>query len=278
MSSRPGEILRTAELQLASAHVEAPRAAVEVLLMWVLDTDRAGLYARSSTLTAHEREAFERAVGRVASGTPVQHLTGEQVFRGLVLRVRPGVFVPRPETELLVDRALELVAGVEAPSVVDVGTGTGAIALAIASERPGARIVATDRSPDAVALALENASRLGVKLDLREGDLLTALDTRDRGALDLVVSNPPYVRSTEFASLPTVVREDPVHALVGEIDVYERLAADAAAWLRGGGGVAVEIGESQAAEVVEVFAGSFTSTRVHRDLTGRDRFVTGRRR
>lgn len=220
---------------------------------------------------------YGRALCQRCAGTPLQHLTGEQAFRRIVLDVRPGVFVPRPETEILVEVALRLLGPEDGPVVVDVGTGTGAVALAVKDERPDATVLATDLSPEAVDLALANAARLELEVSVLQGDLLDPLPPELRGWVDLVVSNPPYVTPEEYGELPAEVRADPALALIGGTPVYERLAEDAARWLRDGGLLAVEIGSGQGDAVVEVLHRSFTDVRVEQDLAGRDRVATGRR-
>ena len=253
---RPAEVVRRGAGYLERHEVDQPLATAEVLLASILGTDRTGLYLREEGLSTAEAKRFGRALCRRCTGTPVQHLTGEQGFRGLVLTVRPGVFIPRPETEVVVDAALVAVAALEAPLVVDVGTGTGAIALSIALEHPGARVVATDASPEAVALAREHAGRFGLAVDVREGDLLEPIADELAGKVDLVVSNPPYVEPSEL----------------------EGLFAQAAACLRPGGMVVVEIGDAQGEAVAGAMrAAGFAGVRVGPDLTGRDRFVEGRR-
>ncbi len=159
-----------------------------------------------------------------------------------MLHVRPGVFIPRPETEILVDAALAEIDGLEAPVVVDVGTGTGAIALSLAQEHPGASTWATDLATEAVTLARENAVRLDLEVTVVEGDLLQPLPARLRGHVDLVVSNPPYVTDDVYETLPPHVRADPALALRGGVEIYARLAAEAGGWLGSGGAIALEIG------------------------------------
>lgn len=272
MSGRPTEVLLRAERYLDRHGVDAPRATAEILLADVLRTDRVGLYTRAERLTPDQARDFGRALCRRCEGVPLQHLTGEQAFRGIVVAVRPGVFVPRPETEVVVETALAAIADVAEPLVVDVCTGTGVIALAIASERPDARVLAVDRSPAAAALARENAERLGLEVEVLEGDLLAPIPDDLRGAVDLVVSNPPYVRPDEVDALPADVLADPMEALVGDLALTERLALGAREALRQGGTFIVEIGEAQADEVRGVLAG-FRDVRVERDLVGRDRVV-----
>mgnify|MGYP003397127080 FL=1 len=214
---------------------------------------------------------FGRAICQRCAGTPVQHLTGEQAFRGITLEVRPGVFVPRPETELLVEHALSTVGDREDPVVVDAGTGTGAIALAVKDERPDSTVFATDVSSEAVELARSNASRLGLDVTVLEGDLLEPLPGDLRGWVDLVASNPPYVPAEEIDDLPAEVRVEPVLALAGGVELYRRLAAQSSRWLRDGGTLAVEIDARLRDDVARVFAETFVDVRVLRDLAGRDR-------
>jgi release factor glutamine methyltransferase len=274
---RPSDVVRRAAGYLERHGVESPRETAEILLMHVLDIDRAGLYARVDGLDAREARMFGRALCQRCAGTPLQHLTGEWGFRRIVLEVRPGVFIPRPETEVLVEAALRALGRAEAPVVVDVGTGTGAVALSIKDERPGAKVFATDLAPEAVELARANAARLGLDVSVLEGDLLEPLPAELRGWLDLVVSNPPYVTPQQLEDLPTEVRADPELALVGDLEIYRRLAGEALRWLRDGGVLAVEIGASQGTAVAEALERSFMDVRVTTDLVGRDRVVVGRR-
>ena len=275
---RPAEVLRRGAGYLEGHDVDQPLATAEVLLASILGTDRTGLYLREEGLSSAEAKRFGRALCRRCTGTPVQHLTGEQGFRRLVLEARPGVFIPRPETEIVVDVALEAIAGIEAPVVVDVGTGTGAIALSLALEHPGARVLATDVAPKALAVARVNAERYGLEVDLREGDLLEPVASELRGEIDLVVSNPPYIAPSDVIALPRDVRADPPRALVGGIDVYERLFPQALECLRPGGTVVVEVGDDQGETVASAAAAAgFDDVRVWPDLTWRDRVVWGRR-
>jgi release factor glutamine methyltransferase len=246
-------------------------------MMHVLGTDRAGLYTRTDGLDTREARTFGRAICQRCTGTPLQHLTGEQTFRRIVVEVRPGVFVPRPETEVLVGHALLAIGEVQDPVVVDVGTGTGAIALAVKDERPDSTVYATDRSAEAVELAASNARKLGLDVHVLEGDLLTPLPDELRGWVDLVASNPPYITPDEYEDLPPEVKADPELALLGGRDVYLRLAAEALRWLRDGGVLAVEAAASQGEEITEALARSFMDVRVEPDLAGRDRVVLARR-
>jgi release factor glutamine methyltransferase len=274
---RPSDVLRRATDYLDRHGVESPHATAEVLMMHVLGTDRAGLYARKDALDAREARMLGRAICQRCTGTPVQHLTGEQAFRRIVLAVRPGVFVPRPETEVLVGHALSAIEGVDEPVVADAGTGTGAVALAVKDERPDAAVFATDLSAESVELARANAGRLGLDVRVLEGDLLEPLPEDLRGWVDLVVSNPPYVAAEELDDLPAEVRADPQLALLGGIDLYRRLAVEAMRWLRDGGTLAVEIHARLGEEVARVLSNGFADVRVERDLAGRDRVVLARK-
>lgn len=275
---RPSDIVARAADYLGRHQVESPRQTAEALLMYFLGTDRAGLYSRSEGLDARTAKIFGRALCQRCHGVPLQYLVGEQQFLDLVLGVAPGVFVPRPETEIVVERAAETLEGRESPAVIDVGTGTGAIALAVKRLRPDARVVATDVSEDAVAVARANASRLGLDVAVLPGDLLDPVPEELRGAVDLVVSNPPYVTREEYDDLPGEVKAEPYEALVGGTDVHRRLAAGTRGWLRPGGWLVMEIGESQGVEVAELLADRFEPVEVLPDLTGRDRIARGRLR
>ena len=271
------ETIRRSTAYLERHGVESARATVEVLLMSFLGADRAGLYARTAGLDARTAKLFGRALCQRCQGVPVQHLTGRQQFFDLVLDVRPGVFVPRPETETLVEVALEAIRATSAPTVVDVGTGTGAVALAIARFRPDARVIATDIAPSAVALTSRNAVRLGLQIDILLGDLLGPVPPDLRGHLDLIVSNPPYVALHELEDLPAEVKREPYEALVGGTGAHRRLAAAAAVWLAPGGWLVSEIGETQRGEVEALFGRTLVDVEVLPDLAGRDRVVRGRR-
>jgi release factor glutamine methyltransferase len=275
---RPSELVPRAAGYLERHGVDSSVVTAELLLADALGTSRSDLYRRERALTPAEARAFGRSLCTRCSGVPVQHITGEEGFRYLVLMVRPGVFIPRPETEVLVDTALEAIAEVATPLVVDVGTGTGAVGLALADERRDAEVWATDRSATAVSLARENATRLGLPVRVVEGDLLSSLPGALTGRLDLVVSNPPYLEPEEHAALPPEVRADPYDALVGGTEVIERLAAAARGWLRPGGTLAFEIAETQGDAARDILGRhGFEDVTVRPDLAGRDRVVVARR-
>ena len=273
----PAQVVERAADYLARHDVESPRETAEVLLRYFLRTDRAGLYARREGLDTRTAKLFGRALCQRCHGVPLQYLTGEQQFLDLVLGVAPGVFVPRPETEVLVERVLETIRSVNDPVVVDVGTGTGAIALAVKRRRPETTVHATDVSEDAVDVARANASRHALDVRIHHGDLFAPLPDELRGRVDLVASNPPYVTREEYEDLPDEVRAEPYEALVGGTDVHRRLSEEAPWWLRPGGHLVVEMGAAQGSEVAGILeAAAFTDVEVLPDLTGRDRIVRGR--
>ena len=274
---RPAHVIQRAAEYLDRHGEESPVPTAERLLSHVLGTDRTGIYAREG-LTSQEAKLFGRALCRRCAGEPLQHVTGEQGFRRLRIGVRPGVFVPRPETEVLVQAVLDASADVRSPVVVDVCTGSGAVALAIKDERPDATVFAIDLAPEAVALARENAEALGLEMAVFEGSLLDPLPPEMRGQVDVVACNPPYVSPEQRDSLPPDVRAEPELAVFGGLELYERLFAQAMSYLRAGGLVAVEIEESTAASVSKAAErAGFEERSVRRDLAGRDRVVCGRR-
>jgi release factor glutamine methyltransferase len=280
MSGGPNraDLIRRSAAYLAAHGVESPLASTEALLMRILGTDRAGLYRGSDGLDTATAKLFGRALCQRCRGVPLQYLTGEQQFMDLSLSVSPGVFVPRPETEVLVDVALSTVEGLsDPPVVVDVGTGTGAVGLAIKHHRPDAVVWATDVSEAAVTMARANGVRLGLDVDVRLGDLLDPLPPHLVGRVDLLVSNPPYVTEEEYEDLPQEVKIEPLEALVGGTGVHRRLVDAASRWLAPGRWLVVEIGAAQGREVTALAQEGLVDVEVLPDLAGRDRVVRGRR-
>jgi release factor glutamine methyltransferase len=273
---RPSDVVNRAADYLARHDVESPRETSEALLLYFLGTDRAGLYSRAEGLDTRTARLFGRALCQRCHGVPLQYLTGEQQFLDLVLGVAPGVFVPRPETEVLVERALEVLDGAAAPVVVDIGTGTGAVALAMKRRRPDAVVYSTEVSSDAVAVARANASRHALDVQVLEGDLFAPLPPKLEGRVDMVVSNPPYVTEEEYEDLPEEVKAEPYEALVGGVDVLRRLVEGSPMWLSPGGWLVVEIGAAQGEEVAGLLGDRFEAVEVLPDLAGRDRVARGR--
>lgn len=260
---------RIADL-LASAQVEVgPREAD-----WLLEAAE-----RRAQGDQVERIALELARRR-AKGEPLQYVIGTAAFRHLELSVGPGVLVPRPETEVLVERALDRLP--EDGAIVDVGTGSGAIALAIRHERPDARVWATDDSEEALRYARDNRARLDLDVEILRGSLFEPLPGSMRGDFDVIVANPPYVSETETHLVgQDVLEHEPDHAVFGGSDglrIVTTLVSQALPWLRPGGWLVCEIGQGQSEAVVKLFEGAgFLRSGVHRDLAGWDRIVEGRK-
>jgi release factor glutamine methyltransferase len=267
------------EMLLAKAGIPAARREALWLLEAATGTRSSDLLARGTSVGGEQpREALDLA-GRRAAGEPLQYITGVAGFRHLELAVGPGAFIPRPETELVAERAMERLPS--RGTAVDVGTGSGAIALAVAQERPDASVWATEISTEALAWARRNRDSLCLEVRLVLGDLFEGLPSTLKGRVDVVVSNPPYVRPDELASLPVdVARHEPAQALLAEdggMGVTERLAGEASAWLRSTGWLVLEIAEAQGARVAGLLESSgYEDVSVRKDLTGRDRIAEGR--
>ena len=281
---KPREAVRETERALRAAGVPEPGTDAELLVGHVLGRRRSELYLSERTLEEPERRRLRSLCERRRRREPLQHVLGEWGFRRLTLAVDGRALVPRPETEVVVERCLVLLAGVPAPLAVDVGTGSGAIALALADEHPGARVVAVDASAEALALAAENARRTGLadRVELLRADALVSGDslrpgTEAHGAFDLVVSNPPYVGADELAGLQPEVRDhEPREALVGP-GVTEAVARRARALLRPGGRLVLEVGDGQAPRVAALLCSlAFDEIAVTPDLAGVDRVVDAR--
>lgn len=276
------EVVRLSTAHLAERGLATPRLDAELLIGHALGMSRVDLYVHHDRpLSESELAACRELLRRRAEREPVAQIIGEWGFRGLRFAVDRRVLVPRPETELLAGRCLELLAGLgsEAPRVLDVGTGSGAIAIAVAVEHPGARVTACDLSPGALELAGQNAARNGVALELVVSDLLAAFAGR---RFDLIVANPPYVAEAELQGLePEVGEYEPRLALVagqrGD-ELLLALAAGAAEHLEPGGWIALECGAGQPPAVAEALTGAgFEQVRTSADLVGIERFVEGRR-
>jgi release factor glutamine methyltransferase len=263
------EVLRGATEYLSARGIENPRLDAELLLARALGLTRIELYTQHDRpLTDAERTTARGLVQRRGKREPLAYVLGDWDFRRLTLKTDARALVPRPETEIVVERCLALLDGIESPRVVDVGTGSGAIALAIAQERPGSRVDATDSSPAALELARENAAANGLTVEFRHGDLLAGL----AGPFDLVVSNPPYVDAAELAALEPEVREwEPRGALVDDGQTG-RLAAGAKAVLEGW--LVLEVHEAQARVVTAMLeAEGYSRVGVVNDLAGKERVV-----
>lgn len=278
------ELLQWTEQHFRAQGIESARLDAEILLAHALGTQRVGLYLDFEKPTyPEERARFRELVMRRARDrVPVAQLVGVREFWSLELNVTSDVLSPRPETETLVEAALDRLPDKErAYRVLDLGTGSGAVALAIRSERPQATVTATDISPEALQIARANAEQLHLSEGLRlfEGDLFEAVAGEK---FDLVVSNPPYIARRDAGGLPPELAHEPEVALFGGEDGYEvleRVVAGLAEALRPGGAVAIELASDQAERVAGWLSeGGFIEIEIIRDLTRRPRVVAARKR
>jgi release factor glutamine methyltransferase len=281
--------LRAAIARLEECDVPSAPLAAELLLMHVLQRDRTWLYAHPEfELGPEDTAAYAQFIERRSEGVPTQYLTGRQEFWGLEFEIGPGVLIPRPETEHVIEVALERIGErrAEPLRIADVGTGSGCIAVALARELPGAEIVATDISAAALDYARRNAARHGVskRIQFLRADLLEAAmeaSGRAESRFDLIVSNPPYVGRNDAATLPREVREhEPAEALFAGDDglqIYPALIDEAARKLAPNGTLVLEIGYDGAQYVGSLLSASqWTDLRVTRDLAAIERVISAR--
>ena len=268
------DLLVAATKELEQAGVPSPRVDAEWLLAHALGISRTELYADGDETPPDRERLFRELVARRATREPLGYVLGEWGFRRLTLRVDPRVLIPRPETEAVVERCLELLAEAAEPRVLDVGVGSGAIALAIADEHPGARVMATDNSPGALAVAEENRARAGLedRVELAQGELLAGAN----GPFDLVVSNPPYVKPDEVDLLePEVARFEPREALIAH-GVTEAIAEQALPRLAPGAPLVLEAADGEAHYVATLLTElGYRDVWIGEDLAGRERVVDG---
>lgn len=282
--------LQAAIARLTAENVPSPRMNAEMLLMFTLNCDRAHLYAHPEReLTAEEQSRYDEALTQRSKGVPAQYITGHQEFWGLDLIVSAAVLIPRPETEHLIETVLRLAGPLKSPIIADVGTGSGAIALALAKELPNAEIHATDNSPAALEIAEANAARLQLefrksnqhaperRLFFHDTDLLRGLEAK---AFDLVVSNPPYVGESEEDEVQLEVRKfeprNAVFAGPSGVEVIEKLIPAAHGVLKPGGYLVMEISGTIAGGVRALLAG-WGDVTISKDLQGILRVAAARK-
>jgi release factor glutamine methyltransferase len=280
---RIAEIIHNAATRLDAESIDDARLEAEVLLAYVLRADRAHLLARMADDADAEASArFEVLLARRLAREPLAYIVGHREFYGIEVECAPGALIPRPETEMLVELALDEVRRRgDALRIVDVGTGSGAIALAIAANAPGVRVTAIDASEAALAVARRSVERTGVadRVELRAGDLL-----EEQGVFDVIVANLPYVSAAEWELVQPEIREyEPREALVGGAsgtEAVERLLREAPPHLAPGGLLAAEIGATQGARLLAVARECFPDAHVCviKDLAGLDRVLEIRRR
>ncbi len=292
-------VLHWGRSYLRAAGVEEPARTAAILLGHVLDHDTGWVYAHPEEMLDEEHLfAFHRVVKKRAQRVPVQYITGCQEFMSLEFLVCPGVFIPRPETEILVEWVLKVSRSLRPkvckgggqetgdPLIVaDIGTGSGVVAVSVAYYVPWCRVYATDISTRALKVAAENAARNGVagRVSFWQGDLFQPLDENGlAGQVDIIATNPPYVSTAEYRDLePEVRRWEPAEALLAGprgLDFYPRLAGEAPRYLKPGGYLGLEVGYNQAGAVTAMLQsdGRYTAIEVWRDYAGRDRVVTAR--
>jgi release factor glutamine methyltransferase len=281
-------ILQWATGYLKNRGIESPRSAAELLLAHALETDRVHLYMHhDQPLEKPELALFKTFIQRRLQGEPVAYIVGRKGFWSLDLGVTPAVLIPRPETERLVEAALDWLAARgtgSAAAVMDLGTGSGAIVLSIASESSGHRFYASDLSPEAIAVARRNAMTAGIAERVRffVGDWLGAL--RRGPIFDLIVSNPPYIATGEWSQLqPEIVRYEPRLALDGDVDglrCYRAIVATAHHHLKPGGALMLEIGcdQGEAVRRIAETNGAYAEFNCLKDYSSRDRVVTMRKK
>ena len=276
--------LASTATRLSRAGVEPALREAEWLLLYILDTTRTELYSRPDReLTESQARLLSGAVSRRCARVPLQHILGDTEFYGLRFLVSPCVLIPRPETETLVENVVDELSQRGRPSILDVGTGSGAIAIAVARNLPSAICVATDLSHEALSVAASNARLNGVsdRVRLVRADLFSAF--RRGRSFDALVSNPPYIASGDIPGLQPEVRDhDPLLALDGGPDgyrFYRTLLPEAAHMIRAGGLLALEVGDGQGGAVAGMVqdTGAFTNVRVLPDLSSHDRVVLARR-
>ncbi len=282
------ELIQVTSEYLDGKGVESAKLNAERLLADVLGLSRIELfYQHDRPVLGAELDNYRDLVRRRAQGEPLQQILGETEFYSRMFKVEPGVFIPRPETERLVEEAVALVAPPDrrllAPVAVEIGCGTGIIGISLALDVPRLNVYATDVNPAAIQLTKHNAHTLGAdpRVHVLQGNRFDPLPDHLKGQVDLVVSNPPYIRAADIPGLAIEVSgHDPAEALDGGKDglvFYRALASKLSDWLRPGGHVAVEIGDDQGQDVEDIFSASgLEEIRVIRDYADRDRVVTAR--
>ena len=271
------DALRAASGMLAQAGVPDPAVDAAFLLSHVTGTPHLLLCAEGwRELTQSQLDAYQALIDRRCQREPLQYILGTAQFMGVTLRAQPGALIPRNDTETLCEQALARMQGRE--RVLDLCTGTGALAIAIALQFPGAQVTAADISADALAVARQNIADTGARVTLRQGDLFAAAAGE---RFDIIVSNPPYITAEEMADLQPEVCREPALALYGGLDgldFYRRIAREAPDYLSPGGWLLLEIGSAQAEAVSALLAERFEALAVYPDMQGLPRAVAARLR
>jgi release factor glutamine methyltransferase len=265
---------------LSHHQIPTPRLDAEVLLTQVLKTDRKGIYLSWATIVPEqEKETFQNLISRRIKGEPVSYIIGKKEFWSLTFKVNPAVMIPRPETETLVEEALKIFPSRSSLFILEIGTGSGAISIALATELPQASIIASDISCEALTVAKENASSHGVdSIRFIEGNLFEPLEGENK-IFDLIISNPPYIPTDAIPHLPSGIRDyEPLIAFDGGIDgleLYRKIIREAHHHLKHGGYLLLEVGKGQYQEVSEIISKTqkFFTPKIIHDLSGVERVV-----
>ena len=277
--------IESATKRFEEAGIESAQADAEILASFVLQINRGELLSKTITDESFSKEdslKFEELVAKRAERFPLQHLTGFAYFRQLELKVGPGVFVPRFETEVVTQLAVDALKAIPVaePIAVDLATGSGAIALSLATEVPNAKVYAVELSEDALQYTRENFARYAPSSELRQGDLADAFPDLN-GQVDVLISNPPYIPDEMIPIYPEVHLHDPSLALYGGsdgLDLIRKVDATARRLLRLGGSLIIEHADMQGKAVQELLlASGWRNVATHKDLAGRDRATTGTR-
>lgn len=264
--------------------LESPRLDAEVLLADLLDMERINLYVNFDyPLTTGEIEEYRKRVRQRAGRTPVAYITGKKEFMSLEFYVEPGVLIPRPETELLVEKIIDFCKenGLEKANIIDIGTGTGAVAISLAKYIEDARTVGVDISKKAVKVARKNLEKHSVeeRVSIVNGSLLEQFIQRDIKNIDIIVSNPPYISEEEMNNLSPEVKKEPEVALAGGkegLDYYKKIIPQAEKVLKKGGHIFFEIGDGQAEDVLSFFGDGWDQKKMDEDYSGRERIISAR--
>ena len=278
------DILNESTKALEAADIPTARLDAEVLLSFCLDCERLEFYKNPARRINKQKLAvFQNLVTRRLKWEPVAYITGRKEFWSFVLEVNRDVLIPRPDTEVLVEEALHIIKTIHSAEIkiLDIGTGSGAIALALAKELPGAKITATDISANALTLAQKNARNLGLDslIDFRQGNLLEPVDD----FFDIIVSNPPYISEAEYQNLPHGVKDyEPPEALLAGVqgtEFYEKIINQAGDYFKSAGWLLLEIGSTQAADIKKIAetAGKYKDISIRNDYAGRPRVIKARR-
>ena len=276
MSLLVQDIIKMAEIQLTDAGVDNPKGDAEEIYCYLMHVDRSKFFMEWSEPAADRTcDQFFDLVARRANREPLQYIVGMQGFLDLALQVRPGVLIPRYDTEVVAESACEVFKEKKGDTVLEIGCGSGAIAIALA-KKVGAKVTAVDINPEACELTKENAQRNGVKIDVLCGDLFEPIKKKK---YHMIISNPPYIKTADIDGLMPEVRDhEPREALDGGEDgqdFYRRIAAEAADHLKKDGLLVLEIGDDQAAHVAAILTATerYGDIKVGKDLTGKDRAI-----